>query len=67
VEAALIALREAIRLSPDDPGPYNTVGQILRAQGDVEGSKKAFAEGARIKSKKEAEQAEMLRSRTGAP
>lgn len=37
------------------------IGQILRIQGDLEGSKQAFAEGARIKQKKEAEQAESLR------
>jgi hypothetical protein len=37
------------------------IGQILRIQGDLEGSKLAFAEGARIKQKKEAEQIETLR------
>jgi hypothetical protein len=54
-------LREATRLLPEDPGPFNMIGQILRVQGDLEGSKQAFAEGARIKLKKEAEQAETLR------
>jgi hypothetical protein len=63
LDGALGALRESIRLNADDPGPHNTIGQILRAKGDLEGSKKAFAEGARIKSRKEAEQAKMLRSK----
>jgi hypothetical protein len=39
------------------------IGQILRMQGDLEGSKQAFAEGARIKQKKEAEQSERLRQK----
>ena len=55
------ALREAARLLPDDPGPSNMLGQVLRMQGDLEGSKQAFAEGARLKQKKDAEQAETLR------
>ena len=58
---ALKALREAARLLPQDPGPYNMIGQILRTRGDLEGSKQAFAEAAAIKKKKEAEQAETLR------
>ena len=36
------------------------IGQILRLQGDLEGSRKAFAEGARIKQKKEFEQSRAL-------
>jgi tetratricopeptide (TPR) repeat protein len=47
-EEAIEALREAIRLNPDAPGAFNTLGQLLRAKGDAEGSKAAFAEGARI-------------------
>jgi len=43
------ALREAIRLNPEMPGPYNMLGQILRAQGDLEGSQAMFAAGARVK------------------
>jgi hypothetical protein len=39
------------------------IGQVLRLQGDPEGSKRAFAEGARIKDKKEAEQAKALRQK----
>ena len=38
------------------PGPYTLLGQILRVRGDVEGSRQAFAEAARIKKQKEAEQ-----------
>jgi hypothetical protein len=37
------------------------IGQVLRMRGDLEGSKQAFAQGARIKQKKDAEQAETLR------
>jgi hypothetical protein len=37
------------------------IGQVLRMRGDLEGSKQAFAEGARIKQKKDAGQAEALR------
>jgi hypothetical protein len=36
------------------------IGQVLRTKGDLEGSKLAFAEGARIKKKKDAEQSEAL-------
>jgi hypothetical protein len=39
------------------------IGQILRFQGDLEGSKQAFAEAARIKLKKETEQADTLRNK----
>ena len=63
MNGALKALREAARLLPEDPGPSNMIGQILRMQGDLEGSKQAFAEGARIKQKKEAEQSERLRQK----
>jgi hypothetical protein len=40
--------------------PYNTLGQVLRAKGDLEGSKRAFSEGARLKKNKEAEQSRIL-------
>ena len=33
----------AIRLTPADPGPYNTLGQVLRLKGDEAGSRAAFA------------------------
>ena len=46
-------MRAAIRLDPDNPGPYNTLGQVLRQKGDAEGSRQAFAEGASAKQKKE--------------
>jgi hypothetical protein len=42
------------------------LGQILRAKGDIAGSKRAFADAARIKSKKEADQAEMLQGKANA-
>jgi Flp pilus assembly protein TadD len=57
------ALREAIRLNPADPGPYNTLAQVLRARGDDTGSRAAFAEGAKAKQKKEAELGKMLQKR----
>ena len=53
-------LQEAIRLDPGAPGPYTVIGQILRAQGDLEGQKAAFAEAARVKAKREAEQKTMF-------
>jgi len=49
-----------VRLRPEDPGPFNTLGQALRLTGDLEGSRAAFAQGARVKAAKEAQQAEML-------
>jgi len=54
------ALRTAIRLDPVNPGPYNTLALILRQKGDLEGSKKMFAEGARVKAAKETELGIML-------
>jgi Flp pilus assembly protein TadD len=54
------ALREAIRLRPDDPGPFNTLGQLLRQKGDIPGSKAAFAEGALAKKRLEDSQVELL-------
>jgi hypothetical protein len=36
---------------------------VLRQTGDAEGSKAAFEEGARVKKKREAEQAELLRKK----
>jgi cytochrome c-type biogenesis protein CcmH/NrfG len=62
---AIAALQQAIRLDASSPGPHTLLGQILRAQHDTEGSRKAFAEAERLKSKKEAEQKIMFdRSRT---
>jgi Flp pilus assembly protein TadD len=63
LSGAIKELREAARLLPEDPGPFNMIGQILRVQGDLEGSKQAFAEAARIKLKKETEQADTLRNK----
>ena len=52
-DGALRELREAIRLDASSPGPYNTIGQILRQKGDKAGSAEAFATGARLKREKE--------------
>jgi len=49
-----------VRLRPEDPGPYNTLGQTLRMTGDLEGSKAAFAQGARVKAAKEAQLTDMM-------
>ena len=54
-DGALAELRESIRLDPSSPGPYNTIGQILRLKGDKEGSAQAFATGARLKQEKESQ------------
>ena len=51
---------EAIRLKPNDPGPYNTLGQVLRQKGDIAGSKAAFAQGAAAKKKLDDSQVELL-------
>jgi Flp pilus assembly protein TadD len=60
LDAARQALLEAIRLNPDTPGPFNMLGQILRVKGDDEGSRAMFAEGAKVKARKEAEQKAMF-------
>ena len=39
---------------------YNTLGQLLRQKGDVEGSKAVFAKGEQVKQAKEAELGRML-------
>jgi len=57
------ALRAAIRLNPGDPGPYNTLGQVLKLKGDDAGSRDAFAEGAKVKQRKEAELGKMLQKK----
>jgi len=56
-------LRKAILLNPANPGPYNTLAQVLRQKGDIEGSKAAFAEGAKAKAKIDARSVEMLRGK----
>ena len=48
---------------PQDPGPYNTLAQILRQTGELDESKRLFAEGARIKQAKEAEMGSQLRQK----
>jgi Flp pilus assembly protein TadD len=60
LDAAIPELREAIRLDPTTPGPYNTLGQILRIKGDKTASDEAFATGARLKREKDAELANNL-------
>ena len=60
LDGALTELKEAIRLDPTTPGPFNTLGQILRIKGDKQGSEEAFAAGARLKREKEGELANSL-------
>jgi len=60
LDAALSELKEAIRLDPSTPGPFNTLGQILRIKGDKQGSAEAFATGARLKREKEGQLADTL-------
>ena len=55
LDAAIPELKEAIRLDPTTPGPFNTLGQILRIKGDKAGSDETFATGARLKREKDAE------------
>ena len=63
LDRAESALRTAIRFAPEDPGPYNTLGQLLRQKGDVAGSQAAFAQGARAKQAKEAQLGKMLQKK----
>ena len=63
LDGALAELKEAIRLDPTTPGPFNTLGQILRIKGDKQGSEEAFAAGARLKREKEGELANSLETR----
>jgi protein O-GlcNAc transferase len=60
LDAALSELKEAIRLDPSTPGPFNTLGQILRIKGDKRGSEEAFATGARLKREREGQLANTL-------
>ena len=62
-ETAIKEFDEAIRLNPNTPGPYNTLAQILRQTGELDESKRLFAEGARIKQAKEAEMGSQLRQK----
>ena len=57
---ALSELREAVRLDPTTPGPFNALGQILRIKGDKQGSDEAFATGARLKREKDHQLADTL-------
>ena len=54
------AVRTAIRLDPANPGPYNTLAQILRQKGELEESRRLFEEGARVKRAREAEMGKQL-------
>jgi Tfp pilus assembly protein PilF len=60
LDAALPELKEAIRLDSSTPGPFNTLGQILRIKGDKQASEEAFATGARLKREKEGQLANTL-------
>jgi cytochrome c-type biogenesis protein CcmH/NrfG len=63
LDGAASALRTAIRLDPDNPGPYNTLGQVLQQKGEPEASRQAFQEGSRAKQKKDAELGKMLQKK----
>jgi tetratricopeptide (TPR) repeat protein len=63
LDGALTELKESVRLDPTTPGPYNTMGQILRTKGDKQASEEAFQTGARLKREKESELAERMRTR----
>jgi Flp pilus assembly protein TadD len=63
LDGAESALRAAIRFDPDNPGPYNTLGQVLQQKGKAEASREAFAEGSRAKQKKEVELGKMLQGK----
>jgi tetratricopeptide (TPR) repeat protein len=54
-DQAIEELRQSIRLDPSTPGPYNTLGQLLRQRGDKQGSAEAFATGAKLKKEKDAQ------------
>jgi Flp pilus assembly protein TadD len=59
------ALEAAIRLKPEDPGPYSQMAQVLRLQGDEAGSSKYLVEAAAKKAVKEAMQKEMFDRASG--
>ena len=61
--AAADPLRAAIRYDPANPGPYNTLAQVLRQKGDLAGSRAAFEEGAKAKTRKDAELGKMLQKK----
>lgn len=65
-DEAKMALERAVRLKPEDPGPYSQLAQLLRAAGDAEGTRKYLAEAAVRKAAKEAMQKEMF-DRSSAP
>jgi hypothetical protein len=56
-------LRAAILYDPNNPGPYNTLAQLLRQKGDLEASRAVFEEGAKAKQNKEAELGRMLQKK----
>jgi Flp pilus assembly protein TadD len=60
LEGAMAALNEAIHLDPTTPGPFNTLGQILKIKGDQEGSERAFAAGAQLRKDREGELSKAL-------
>ena len=56
-----VEMRLAIALRPDYAEAYVTLGQALRIKGDLEGSKAAFAQGAKVRAKAEENEADMLK------
>jgi len=61
-----VALEAAMRLKPEDPGPYSQMAQVLRLQGDAAGSSKYLIEASIRKAAKEGLQKEMF-DRASAP
>jgi Flp pilus assembly protein TadD len=60
LDDAAKALREAIRLNPETPGPFNTLAQIRQAQGARDEAAKLFVQAAEVKKKLEMNQARKL-------
>jgi Flp pilus assembly protein TadD len=60
LSAAERALRTGITFDPDNPGAYNSLGQVLRAEGQLDESRLAFAKGARAEQHQRHELGSML-------
>ena len=58
-------LREAIRLSPQSPQYFNTLGNALRQQGDLAAARTAFAEAARLNQRRTDLQAALFATNLG--
>jgi Tfp pilus assembly protein PilF len=65
LQNAAVALREAIRLDPGTPGPFNTLAQVLQLLHDEVGSREAFWKGAEANQRLEGQRAAVFRVNTG--